>query len=403
MEIKDDLEALFNYATEGIIISDRNGLIIKANPSANKMFGYAANELMNKKIEVLIPAKFSSSHVQHRENFHKNPHARAMGGEMELYGKKKSGEEFPVEISLSPFEKDGEKYVIGFIIDITLRKMAQAQLKNYSEELEKQVEKRTQIMKEAIQELEKTKDELKHALGKEKELNELKSRFVSMASHEFRTPLATVLSSLSLVSKYGEQGDKEKQKKHVDRIKSSVTHLTDILNDMLSISKLEEGAVTLTKEQFEINEFISELINEMRPLAKSGQNITYEHVGDGNVVSLDKKIMRHIIFNLISNAIKFSPENKVISVRSNCTKNKLQLEIEDQGMGISKEDQKHLFERFFRGHNASNIQGTGLGLNIVAKYVEILKGEIEFESALEKGTKFKLIFIDYYGKKNTTH
>jgi len=394
MEIKDDLEALFNYATEGIIITDREGSIIKVNPSANKMFGYTANELVTKKVEVLIPSKFASKHISHRENFQENPHARAMGGEMDLYGRKKNGEEFPVEISLSPFEKNGEKYVIGFIIDITLRKLAQAQLKNYSQELEKQVEKRTQIMKEAIQELEKTKDELKNALGKEKELNELKSRFVSMASHEFRTPLATVLSSLSLVSKYGEQGDKEKQKKHVDRIKSSVTHLTDILNDMLSISKLEEGAITLSKEEFKIDEFFAELINEMRPLAKAGQIIIYEHSGDDSIVSLDKKIIRHITFNLVSNAIKFSPENKKIFVRTNCSNHKFHIEIEDQGMGISKEDQKHLFQRFFRGHNASNIQGTGLGLNIVAKYVEILNGIIEFESALEKGTKFKLTFIN---------
>lgn len=394
MEIKDDLEALFNYATEGIIITDREGLIIKVNPSANKMFGYTHNELVKKKVEVLIPSKFAKSHVSHREEFQHNPHARAMGGDIDLYGKKKNGEEFPVEISLSPFEKNGEKYVIGFIIDITLRKLAQSQLKNYSQELEKQVEKRTQIMKEAIQELEKTKDELKNALGKEKELNELKSRFVSMASHEFRTPLATVLSSLSLVSKYGEQGDKEKQKKHVDRIKSSVTHLTDILNDMLSISKLEEGAVTLSKEEFRIDEFFTELINEIRPLAKPGQIIKYEHNGANDVVSLDKKIIRHITFNLVSNAIKFSSENKNILVRTNCSDDKLCIEIEDQGMGISKEDQKHLFQRFFRGHNAANIQGTGLGLNIVAKYVEILNGIIEVESALEKGTKFKLTFIN---------
>lgn len=394
MDIKDDLEALFMHATEGIIITDQHGSIIKANPAANSMFGYEDSELINEKVEVLIPTKYAKSHVGRRDQYQKNPHARSMGIDMDLYGKKKNGTEFPVEVSLSPFEKKNQKFVIAFIIDITLRKLAQTQLKNYSQELEKQVEKRTQIMKEAIQELEKTKDELKNALGKEKELNELKSRFVSMASHEFRTPLATVLSSLSLVSKYGEAGDKEKQKKHVDRIKSSVTNLTDILNDMLSISKLEEGAVTLSKEELDIKEFLAELINEMRPLAKAGQIISYQHSGSDAHVILDKKIIRHIIFNLISNAIKFSPENKEISVRSNYTKDKLQIEIQDKGMGISKEDQKHLFERFFRGHNASNIQGTGLGLNIVAKYVELLNGVIEFESELEKGTTFKLTFID---------
>jgi PAS domain S-box-containing protein len=390
MKGKESLDALFNYATEGIVVTDRSGTLIKVNPSASKMFGYEENELVGQKVEILVPSKYKHKHEGHREKYNHHPHARSMGADMDLSGKRKDGSEFPVEISLSPYTFEGENYVIGFIIDATLRKAAEAQLKNYSHELERQVEKRTLIMKEAIAELEKTRDELNKALGKEKELNELKTRFVSMASHEFRTPLATVLSSLSLVSKYGEQGDKEKQSKHVARIKSSITHLTDILNDMLSISKLEEGAISVTKENFDLKEFISELTGEMKPLTKTGQTITYEHIGNSKTVNLDKKILRHILFNLISNAIKFSGEGKAIEVRTEFMEHTLSIQIKDAGIGISKEDQKHLFERFFRGGNAMNIQGTGLGLNIVAKYVEVLNGVIEYESELEKGSTFKI-------------
>lgn len=392
MEGKEGLEALFQHATEGIVVTNAKGELIKVNPAAERMFGYKEGELLGKKVEVLVPDRYVHRHEKHRDNFSGNPHARAMGAGFDLNGKRKDGSEFPVEISLSPYTFDGEKYVIGFVIDITLRKQAEERLKNYSIELEKQVESRTMIMSEAIEELERTKEELHKALEKERELGELKSRFVSMASHEFRTPLATVLSSLSLVAKYGEQGDKEKQSKHMARIKQSITNLTDILNDMLSISKLEEGAITVSRENFDIKKFIEELLSEMKGICKEGQNLDYKHTGEDAIVNLDKKVMRHILFNLISNAIKFSPENRPIEILSETKGDKIRLIVKDNGIGISAEDQKHLFERFFRGENATNIQGTGLGLNIVSKYVEMLDGTIECNSELEKGTAFIITF-----------
>lgn len=395
MQGKEGLEALFKYATEGIVVTNSIGELIRVNPAAERMFGYKEGELLGKKVEVLVPKQYVHRHEKHRDNFAGNPHARSMGAGFDLRGKRKDNSEFPVEISLSPYEREGQKFVIGFVIDITLRKQAEDRLKNYSVELERQVENRTMIMSEAIEELEKTKEELNNALEKERELSELKSRFVSMASHEFRTPLATVLSSLSLVAKYGEQGDKEKQDKHIARIKQSITNLTDILNDMLSISKLEEGAITIVREDFDVKEFILDLITEMKGICKEGQILDYKHKSDKMNAFLDKKIMRHILFNLISNAIKFSPENKPIEIDSEINNDgRIKLNVKDNGIGISKEDQKHLFERFFRGQNATNIQGTGLGLNIVAKYIEMLDGTIECNSELEKGTSFTITFIN---------
>lgn len=389
MESKEGIDALFLYATEGILVVDDAGRIIQINPSAERLFGYEKNELINQKIEVLIPHRFSDKHTHHREEYEKNPHARSMGLGMELNGLKKNGTEFPVEISLSPYCNAAGKFVIAFIIDITVRKQTDEKLKNYSDDLEKQVKSRTLILEEAIEELEKTKRDLHKALEKERELNELKSRFVSMASHEFRTPLTTMMSSLSLACKYGEQNDKEGQSKHLGKIKNSINALTDILNDFLSVSKLEEGKVENSPETLNLKFLLTEIISEMQMLATKNQKLTFDYKGN-ETVFLDKKLLKNILFNLISNAIKFSFENSSIEISSVVQPSQITLSISDHGIGISDEDQKHLFERFFRAHNATNIQGTGLGLNIVAKYIELMNGTIAFKSKENHGTTFTI-------------
>ncbi len=391
MKDQESMEALFLYATEGIVVVDDKGEILRINPSAEKLFGYEKKEVVGKKVEVLVPSRYLKSHSEHRQNYNHNPHARSMGLGLDLFGRKKDGTEFPIEISLSPYSTPEGKFIFAFIVDISLRKMAEERLKNYSSELEKQVKNRTLILEEAIVELKKIKKELNESLEKERELNELKSRFVSMASHEFRTPLATILSSLSLVTKYGELKEKEKQNKHIARIKTSVSDLTDILNDFLSVSKLEEGKMECKPEHFNLPEYITEIVSNLQPLTKNDQKINYNHSGKREVF-LDKNFLKNILFNLVSNAQKFSLEGKSINILTWFSGSELTLEVEDHGIGISIEDQKHLFQRFFRGNNVSHIQGTGLGLNIVAKYVELMNGSIEFESIEGKGTTFTIKF-----------
>lgn len=390
MKNKEGLEALFEYATEGILVANAQGNIVKLNPAIERMFGYEKEELLNQKVELLVPSSLTHKHSGYRSSYHTNPHPRSMGIGLDLFGKRKDASEFPLEISLSPFTSEGETLIIAFIVDITLRKAAEERLKNYSLELENKVEERTMILREAIDELEKTKDELNTALVNEKELNDLKSRFVSMVSHEFRTPLAAVMSSLSLVRQHGEAGNFEKQSKHIQRIKESVYGLTDILNDMLSISKLEEGKVEVNAETVNCKECMKDIVTELNSITKKGQQLVYKHSGHEEG-AIDKKIIKHILYNLISNAVKFSPDDKNIYVNTNVENSRIILKVRDEGIGISKEDQQHLFERFFRGQNASNIQGTGLGLNIVAKYVEILGGELSFESKLNEGTTFTIV------------
>lgn len=382
----ESIDALFLYATEGILVVNERGEITRFNPSAEKLFGYKQQELVGKKIETLIPKRFSE-HTRHREQYSAHPHARSMGAGMDLYGLHKDGTEIPVEISLSPYSNAEGKFVIAFIVDTTLRKQAEERLKNYSADLEKQVKNRTLILEEAIQELEKTKKELNNALEKEKELNEMKSRFVSMASHEFRTPLTTMMSSLSLVARYGELNDKTSQDKHVTRIKASINDLTEILNDFLSVSRLEEGRIENMPETLELMPFVSDIVVEMQALASAGQSLTYTHKGE-DVVRLDKKLLKNILFNLISNAIKFSPHHTPVLISTLSTPSQVKISVQDHGIGITEQDQLHLFERFFRGNNATHIQGTGLGLNIVAKYAELMNGFISFESRENKGSIF---------------
>lgn len=247
------------------------------------------------------------------------------------------------------------------------------------------------LLTKNISALKKAEEELRVALRKEQELGELKSRFVSIASHEFRTPLSTVLSSTYLLSKYTTTEDQPKREKHIARIISSVNLLNDILNDFLSVGKIEEGKIQVKLTEFNLREYLGELAKDLKEGLGRQNTIDYEHTGN-EIITLDSNLLRHIAMNLISNASKFSPERGTILMRTVNSGESLRLSVRDQGIGISKEDQEHLFERFFRAKNATEIQGTGLGLHIVSKYVELLDGIIEFNSELGKGTEFIITF-----------
>ncbi len=233
-----------------------------------------------------------------------------------------------------------------------------------------------------------TVEELRRAYEKEKELSELKSRFVSMASHEFRTPLSTILSSADLIEAYTREEQQEKRARHTGRIKSSVSNLTGILNDFLSLRKLEEGKVGIQPAPFMLFPFLETTADELSGLLKPGQHIL-KHLPERDVeIFSDPKVLKNILFNLLSNAIKYSDAGSPIDCMVEQDGDKLRISVKDHGIGIPKEEQQHVFTRFFRAHNAENIQGTGLGLNIVKRYVELLGGSINFESELSKGTTF---------------
>ena len=401
----DAFREVFQSMSEGIVMVDETGKIEIANMVAEKLFGYEKDELKGLVMEKLLPERYRGRHISFRKNFNAQPEPRRMGIGRDLTALRKDGSEFPVEISLSFTHVKGKLFVMAFISDISLRKQAEAAVKRseeqlivYAAELEQKVQARTEALNNSIIKLEeevserkKAEEEVRKSLEKERELNDLKSKFVSIASHEFRTPLSTVLSSASLIQKYKNNGELEKVDKHVQRIKSSVNHLTLILNDFLSLGKLEEGKVDINKESINLESFMIDISEEVQSFLKEGQQVKVHCEEGTNEINSDMSILRNILFNLISNASKYSETNKTISL--SCSKNKSAIifSIRDEGIGIPKEDHKHLFERFFRASNAGTIQGTGLGLNIVKRYTDLLNGTITFTSEYGKGSTFIVV------------
>ena len=397
-------EALFDHATIGIVVTDTKGKIINFNRQAQQDFGYTRQEILQQPLEILLPPSAEGKHSGYRSSYYEKPAPRAMGAGRDLYAQKKDGSVFPVEVSLSSYTSDEELFVIAFVIDITVRKEHEKTVLQQKEELEritreikqlnitleKKIDDRTKMLRETLSALEQSKLELSDALQAEKDLGDMKSKFVSMASHEFKTPLSTILSSAFLLEKYNDRPEPEKRARHINRIKNAVNDMRLILDDFLSLDKLDEGIVYAQPAEISANscfEALDEVIQDMKVHCKKGQTFRTRFTGT-QTITLDDRILKNICINLLSNAIKFSPENSTIFVDCAITAEKLILSIRDQGIGISEEDQKHLFERFFRAGNAVNIQGTGLGLNIVTRYVALMNGSIEFESELEKGSVF---------------
>lgn len=397
-------KALFDHSSIGIIISNASGIIERANSFVSQMFGYETDELIGKPVEILLPEPLRVRHVQYREQYIANPHPRAMGKNIDLRAVKKNGEAFSVEVSLTYFEAGGKRQIVSFINDITERKIAEDKLLRMTEELESKVIERTKELSDALLELSHTNEglqqemeqrkrvesQIREMLEKEKELNELKSRFVSMASHEFRTPLGGILTSASLIAKYTRTEDEPKREKHVQTIKKSVRNLTNILNDFLSLDKLEQGKMSSHPMHFNITRFIDEQIEELKEMSGKGHTIEITHGVPDVSIYQDKEMIRNVVINLVSNAVKYSSDGTAIFIRTNLEGKNVVIEVEDQGMGIPVADQKHLFERFFRAKNVTNLQGTGLGLNIVKRYLDMMEGTISFTSQENKGTTFKV-------------
>ncbi len=406
------LKAIFDTTVDGIITINRQGIIEECNLAAARMFGYKPEEMINHNVSILMPEPHQSKHDGYIQNYQTTRKAKIIGIGREVEGQRKDGSTFPLRLGVSEVILDDSTVIYtGVIHDLTVQKEIENQIKKLNENLEERINLRTDELsntvnklltsnkkleheinerKKAEEALRESKKEISKALEREKELGQLKTRFVTMASHEFRTPLSTILSSTSLIDKYIKADLAEKSEKHIDRIKSSVTHLTSILNDVLSLSKLEEGKEDINPEPFIMTDLCTDVINSMNGMIKEGQEIKHTGINESTEVVLDQKLLRNILFNLLSNAIKYSPEGKTIYCQTEISDKLLKISIQDQGIGIPKEDQEHLFSRFFRATNASNIQGTGLGLNIVKKYLDLMGGGILFESEEGKGTRFDI-------------
>ncbi|GAB2564110.1 sensor histidine kinase [Spirosoma aerophilum] len=273
-------------------------------------------------------------------------------------------------------------------MDITQQRQAEQQ-KRYNAELEQQVLERTLALQKSLVRLEQSQAELQGALAKEKQLSELKGRFVSMASHEFRTPLTTILSSARLLERYQANDQADKRPKHIQRIQLAVRQLNAILEEFLSSDKLTEGQVTVRPVLCNLSGLVDEVLLDLADNLKERQTIQLT-LSCPQPVWVDESLLRKILLNLLSNAIKYSDTGSVITLECGYRNHQLTLTVADQGIGIAAEDQLHLFERFFRARNVTNISGTGLGLYIVRQYVMLMKGQISLESELHRGTRVTL-------------
>jgi len=386
------LQAIIESAIDGIITIDSSGHIESMNPASLNLFGYEQDEVTGKNIRILMPEPNKSAHDGYLERHQRTGEKRIIGIGREVLGLRKDQSTFPFRLSVNEVNYDDRRIYTGFIHDLSKEKSAEESLRKYTAELEEKVKDRTQNLQHLIVELERARDEASSSLEKEKELNLLKTRFVSMASHEFRTPLTSVQLSASLIDKYSDKKDFHNVQRHTSKIKHSVSHLTGILNDFLSLEKLEAGKTEALIQEFDIVSFSEEIIEEMQMLAKNNQNIVYQHTGVISTAYLDSALLRNSVINMVSNAIKYSGENTFIEFNTEHTGAEICITVKDNGIGIPMEEQKYLFEPFFRAHNTGNIPGTGLGLNIVKRYAELMGGEVFCKSDQNRGTSITLRF-----------
>lgn len=392
MERAKLLNAIIENAIDGIITIDERGTIEHINNAALALFGFSKEELIGKNVTVLMPEPDKRHHDAYLAKYHDTGHRKIIGIGREVYGQRKDGSKFPFRLGVSEVKFSDRKIFTGFIHDLTRQKDDEIRIKSYTEELEVKIKERTQDLVKLINELESAKEHMSALFEKEKELSQLKTRFVSMASHEFRTPLSSIQLSASLIDKYTTKQDVDNVQKHTNKIKNSINNLTTILNDFLSLEKLEAGRVEANANPFDIIAFSEEITEEMQLVSKQNQLIVYEHKGTTAQVVLDQNLLKNCIINLISNAIKYSGENTMIQFNSIINDKELIVEVKDNGIGIPEQDQSNLFEPFFRAHNTGDIPGTGLGLNIVKRYVGLMNGTVSCQSAQNVGTTFTLVF-----------
>lgn len=396
------LKTSFSATLEGIIIVNSNAKVVLANKALETCLGYTPEEVIGKDLLLFIPESLHAVHKKHVASYMKNPSYLSFNNAREVQGLHKNGKQIPLELRINLFEFEGEKYVKAHIFDISLRKEKEEKIQKEKDILQQTVKENTQELQKFVEQLRKTNDDLEReiqqkikakdkarkALLAERELSQLKTKFLSLTSHEFRTPLSGILTSTTLLGKYIPKENKNATK-HITIIRTLVNHLSNILDDFMSLEKIETGTIHYKFSSFGFNELMKTIIKETKTLLKTGQSINYIPCEVCPKVYQDKKIVQIIISNILYNAIKYSPENTPITIKV-VDDDFVKITITDQGIGIPEAEQKNIFKRFYRATNASHFQGTGIGLNIVKSNVEGLGGTIHFKSKENVGSTFTI-------------
>lgn len=361
------LAKIFEESLNEIYVFDAESLLfVNANQGARKHSGYTLAEF--KKMTPLdMKPEFTEASL--RRLISPLLEGTKQKVNFETVHRRKNGATYPVEVHMQTSTLGNKKMMVAIILDISDRK-------DYTQKLEKTVERRTK--------------QLQKALENEQELNELKTKFLSLVSHEFKTPLSGILTSATLVGKYTKEDQQEKRKKHLETIAGGVHHLTNILNDFLSMEQLEKGKEIYRFSEFSLSRLVNDVIYNANMLLKSGQHINYPQNIDDMDIYQDERIIGLILANILGNAVKYSKEDSEIDINVKLSDDKIVFRIKDCGIGIPEKDQKYIFTRYFRAENVLTSQGTGIGLNIVKGHVENLGGKIYFKSKKDVGSTFSV-------------
>ncbi|MFA7419619.1 MAG: PAS domain S-box protein [Melioribacteraceae bacterium] len=393
------LEAMIAASPDGIGMLTLDGRMLLISDKLAKMNGYTyeeSKEVLGKSVFEFIDP---SCHQLLKDNIKKLFEGKADKKLSEYIAIRKDKSRFNIDINSSIlYDQDGKATSMLFIErDITERKRVEEELEKHRKHLEELVKERTAELNKANvslrREIEKQKEFemlLKNSLTKEKELSMMKSSFISTASHEFRTPLTSILSSSEMLQRYKKRWDDAKKDEHFDRIKRQVDYLTKLLDDVLLISKTESGRIEYNPSEVNIRQLIEDSLKESKAQMQESHKVVKKFTCEKNTFNVDGKLMRFIISNLLSNAIKFSPNGGKIEIKTDCNAKDLKLAISDQGIGLAPEDVNKIFQSFYRASNVGAISGTGLGLSIVHHAVELHGGKIIVKSELGKGTTFEV-------------
>jgi PAS domain S-box-containing protein len=362
---EEQFRSVLESASEGIVLADQSGAILLVNRRAEELFGYSRDELFSRSVDVLMPEANREQHAHYRQVYTKHPGVRHMGTGRELVAQRKDGTIFPAEVSLSFIQSERDSMlVLAFVTDITERKqLEQARLDHQRLQLE---------------------------LQQEQQMVELRQRFMSMVSHEFRTPLTVIASSSEMLQHYYDRMPREKQMEKLQIINAQVREMVGLLDDILALNKIQAGIGEFAPEAIDLATTCQQILENIRLIDQDQHQFILNKHDVPVTIQADRRLLEHIITNLLSNAIKYSPAGSSIYLSLSGGEKDVQLEIRDEGIGIPEEDSPHLFEPFYRAGNARKINGTGLGLAIVKNNVERHGGTITFHSVEGQGTTFTI-------------
>jgi PAS domain S-box-containing protein len=360
---------LLEAAPDAIVEVAASGQIVMVNRVAEEMFGYVRDELLGESVDVLVPDATRHEHYRHRDSYLEHPRTRPMGSGLDLHGRRRDGSLFPVEISLSPIQTENGMHVTAVIRDVTERKRAEKEVRRLQVQYTGELEARNRDIERA---------------------NRLKSEFLASMSHELRTPLHTIIGFAELLKEGHEGTLSEAQSRFVNHIHRDSEHLLELINDILDLSKIEAGGLTLKREIYPLVRSISEALGAIRPGA-AAKGIVIEERGErDSLIDADPLRVKEILYNLLSNAVKFTPEGGKVWIQTGEEAGFVRVTVGDTGIGIAAEEQENIFDKFYQVGNTTRgvREGTGLGLSITKELVQMHGGWMEVDSTPGEGSRF---------------